>query len=137
MADKKRRLGIRAALVLSLAFFLPLGSGCGAPGDTPAGPRINALYCRMDTGKAPSVFTPVSVTLNKDGTAGLALSPISSYGVPQGPYSIIGDELVIYSAEDGSVVARFEILGSDTLAVVWMQEPLDAAPGDRYRTLKI
>ena len=139
MADKKLKIGIRVIFALSLALVLLPGFGCGAHDSTPeftsTGPGISASYHRV--GETPSVFTPVNVSLDKNGTALLAFPLYSSYGGSQYIYSIIDGELLIYSPEDDGVIAqgviaRFEMVVDDTLVVLSVAEPLHAAPGDRY-----
>jgi len=74
----------------------------------------------------------LSVTLYKDGMARLATPPISSFLLTT-PYfyTFIGDELLIYYESD-NIIARFEVIGGDTLVLKRAYVPLFADPGARF-----
>ncbi|MEA5066918.1 MAG: M56 family metallopeptidase [Eubacteriales bacterium] len=87
----------------------------------------------------------LSVTLHPDGSAVLAIPPISSYVPPKCVYSIENGELLIcaaiapeagdtygYDLKDGDVIARFTMEDTDLLIFQSSTVPLFAAKGARY-----
>ena len=74
----------------------------------------------------------MSVTLYKDGTAGLATPPISSYAmVGIYNYAFENDELLIFQDRE-NITARFMVLDDNTLIFVSASVPLFATEGARY-----
>ena len=74
----------------------------------------------------------MSVTLYKDGTAGLATPAISSYAmVGTYYYSFENDELLIFQDRENTT-ARFTVLDDNTLIFVSASVLLFATEGARY-----
>jgi len=74
----------------------------------------------------------MSVTLYKDGTAGLATPPISSYAMfGTYYYAFENDELLIFQERE-NITARFMVLDDNTLVFVSASVPLFADKDARY-----
>jgi len=74
----------------------------------------------------------LSVTLYYDGTARLAIPPISSFGMWQTLYYTFADNWLIIHDGDNNTIARFEVIDSNTLAFWGAYVPLFADAGARY-----
>lgn len=89
----------------------------------------------------------LSVTLYEDGTAQLAIPPISSYFLPSCTYAFTDGELLIcarietekaedaFSLKNGEVIARFEVVDDNTLVFRSSTKPLFADEGARYTSV--
>ena len=79
-----------------------------------------------------------AVSLYSDGTATLFNAMVISFSIPPAPhnsFSIVGDELSIYSnyqAFEGMLMARFTIIDNNTLELVSAAPPLIAIEGTRF-----
>lgn len=84
------------------------------------------------------------LNLYADGTAWLKTPLISSYLLPKCSYSIVNDELLIYSnietdelegffgVSDASIIAKFEVIDDNTIVFKSANVPLFATEGERY-----
>jgi hypothetical protein len=75
----------------------------------------------------------LSVTLNNDGTAILAIPPISSFMMRQPNFYTFTDNELLIHYENGETIAKFEIIdGGSTLVFIESSVPLFADVGARY-----
>jgi|GEM_PF-2841982 len=75
-----------------------------------------------------------SITLYADGTAVIANALISSFLAPasQTNFIVEDNELAIYWERHETAIARFAIIGNDTLEFLFTDVPLRAEVGTRY-----
>jgi hypothetical protein len=108
--------------------------------------RAAKAYSLVDPTETQKLGTMLTIMLYADGTAGLALPPISSYMPPDCTYQADGDELLICAAvgskedeeafgiKDGSVLAKFEIIeDGGALKFISAAVPLFIEEDEAYR----
>jgi hypothetical protein len=74
----------------------------------------------------------VTITLHSDGTAEIPQPMISSFRLPQCKYSVVNDELLIYTVDAEEAVAAFFILDNYAIALKSKTVPLYIDEGALY-----